>query len=159
MKIFDIPVETVAGLNETLSPYKGKVVLIVNIASKCGFTPQLDGLQKLYDDYKEDGLEIIGFPCNQFLFQSPEDNKEMVEFCQLNYGVTFDVFAKLDVKGKKQSPLYEYLVKESPVRKGKKVRWNFEKFLIDREGNIVNRYLPKTKPEDIEKDILAYLKK
>lgn len=153
MSLFDIVVETVEGLEVTLEDYKDKVVLIVNVASKCGYTPQLLGLEKVYKKYKDQGFVIIGFPCNQFLKQSPGTNTEILNFCQSNYGVTFPIFGKLDVKGRNQSPLYKYLVEHSPVRQGKKVKWNFEKFLINRNGVIINRYLGKVTPEYIENDI------
>ncbi len=157
MKLYDITVETVQGLEKTLEEYKGKTLLVVNIASKCGFTPQLTGLEELYQKYKDQGFVILGFPCNQFLKQSPGSNTELLEFCQLNYGVTFDVFAKIDVKGKNQSELYQYLVEHAPNRQGKKVKWNFEKFLINKEGVIVHRYSPSIEPKDIDTDLAEIL--
>lgn len=151
--IYDIPVETIQGEMISLNKYKGKTLLIVNIASKCGYTPQLLGLEKLYKKYKDQNFMILGFPCNQFLRQAPGTNTELMNFCQTNYGVTFDIFGKLNVKGKEQSELYEYLINHSPIRKGKKVKWNFEKFLINKNGEIINRYLPKIEPEYLDGDI------
>jgi glutathione peroxidase len=153
MDLFDAKVETIEGLITTLEEHRGKVILIVNVASKCGYTPQLTGLEKLYKKYKDKNFIILGFPCNQFLLQAPGTNTEILNFCQMNYGVTFPVYAKLNVKGRKQSELYKYLVKHSPIRKNKKVQWNFEKFLINKNGVIVNRYLPKVEPEYIDNDI------
>jgi glutathione peroxidase len=157
MKIYDFKVETIEGLQTDLSKYKDKVLLIVNTATKCGYTPQLIGLEKLHKKYREKGFEVIGFPCNQFLKQAPGTNTEILTFCQHNYGVTFDIFGKLNVKGRKIHPLYKYLVKHSPIRIGKKVKWNFEKFLINRNGEIVGRYLPKVEPEYIDGDIKILL--
>lgn len=157
MGLFDIQVEDYQGKLTTLEEHKGKVILIVNTASKCGYTPQLERLQVLYDKYHDKGLEILGFPCNQFLKQSPGTITEILDFCRSNYGVTFPIYAKLNVKGRQQAPLYAYLTKHSPVRNKKKVKWNFEKFLINREGEIVNRFLPKIDPMDFEKDIQALL--
>jgi glutathione peroxidase len=153
MKLYDVKVQKMDGSEVLLEEYKGKVLLIVNTASKCGFTPQLEGLEALYEKYKDKGFVILGFPCNQFLRQDPGSNEEILEFCQLNYGVTFPMFAKLKVRGKEQSELYKYLLANTPVRKNKSIKWNFEKFLVDREGNIVNRFESKITPESIEKDI------
>ena len=151
--LFDIKVEQNTGLITTLEEHKGKVILIVNTASKCGFTPQLSGLQSLYEDYQEKGFVVLGFPCNQFLRQDPDTIQEITKFCRMNYGVSFPIYAKTHVKGRRQSDLYKYLVNNSKKRKGKKVSWNFEKFLIDREGNIVNRFLPKVAPNNLRNDI------
>lgn len=153
VELFNITVETIEGLERTLEEYKGKTVLIVNVASKCGYTPQLLGLEKLYQKYKDKDFVILGFPCNQFLKQSPGTNTEILHFCQTNYGVSFPIFGKLDVKGRNQSELYRYLIEHSPIRQGKKVKWNFEKFLINKNGSIINRYLGKVTPEYIDKDI------
>lgn len=153
MKLYDVKVQKMDGSEVLLEEYKGKVLLIVNTASKCGFTPQFEGLEALYEKYKDKGFVILGFPCNQFLRQDPGSNEEILEFCQLNYGVTFPMFAKLKVRGKEQSELYKYLLAYTPVRKNKSIKWNFEKFLVDREGNIVNRFESKITPESIEKDI------
>lgn len=157
MSIFEAVVETVEGLETTLEKYKGKTILIVNVASKCGYTPQLLGLERLYKKYQDKGFIIIGFPCNQFLRQAPGTNTEIMNFCQTNYGVSFPIYGKLNVKGLNQSDLYKYLVNNSPVRKHKKVKWNFEKFLINRNGVIINRYLPKVEPEYIDKDLQEIL--
>lgn len=157
MSFYDIEVEKSTGELVNLKEYEGKVVLIVNIASKCGYTPQLTGLQEVYERYKDDGLVILGFPCNQFLRQAPGTNTEILNFCQANYGVSFPVYGKLNVKGTKQSDLYKYLTENSPVKKGKKVKWNFEKFLINRHGEIINRYSSNVVPEYIKEDIKAIL--
>lgn len=153
MNIYDFTVTTATGEEKSLADYKGKVLVIVNVASKCGLTPQYKGLQALYDKYKEQGLEIIGFPCNQFLGQEPGSNEEIQEFCQMNYGVSFPVFAKIDVNGANAHPLYKYLTKETSGILGSAIKWNFTKFLIDREGNIVKRYAPKTEPEEMTEKI------
>ena len=157
MSIYDIKVQTMNQETVTLEAYKGKALLIVNTASKCGFTPQFDGLEKLYQDYKDQGLEILGFPCGQFMKQEFDDDSKILEFCQLNYGVTFPMFHKLDVKGKNQSELFKYLLQNTPVRKNKSVKWNFEKFLVNKDGEIVNRYLSTKKPADLKQDIEAVL--
>jgi len=142
---------------KSMSDYKGKVVLVVNTASKWGFTPQLKGLEALYDKYQEQGLEIIGFPCNQFKEQDPGTNEEIKSFCEINYGVTFEIFQKIDVKGKNQHPLYKYLINEKKGLLGNDIKWNFTKFLIDREGNVIKRFASAITPEKIEKDIKALL--
>lgn len=153
MILYDVKVKKMDGSEVLLEEYKGKVLFIVNTASKCGFTPQFEGLEALYEKYADKGFVILGFPCNQFLRQDPGTNEEIIEFCQLNYGVTFPMFAKLKVRGKEQSELYKYLLGNTPVRKNKSIKWNFEKFLVDREGNIVNRFESKITPKSIEKDI------
>ena len=153
MNIYDINVQTMKGEEVSLSEYKGKALLIVNTASKCGFTPQFETLEEVYKKYKDQDFEILGFPCNQFLHQDPGTDEEILSFCTLNYGVTFPMFHKIDVKGKNQSNLYKFLTEESPVRPGKKVKWNFEKFLINKQGEIVDRFLPNIKPLDIQDDI------
>lgn len=134
---------------------KGKVVLIVNTASKCGFTPQYEGLQKLYDTYKDKGLVVIGFPCNQFGGQEPDGEAKIEEFCQLNYGVSFPMMSKVDVNGKATHPVFVFL-KDSPNGGGllgDGIKWNFTKFLVDSQGEVMNRYAPQTKPEELAKDI------
>lgn len=153
MNIYDIEVINMNGDKIKLVDFKGNVILIVNTASKCGFTKQFSGLESLYNKFKEKGFVILGFPCNQFLNQDPGTNEEILEFCQLNFGVTFPMFAKLDVRGKNQSELYRFLVKNSPVLKGKSIKWNFEKFLINRDGEIFNRFVSKVTPSEIEKEI------
>ena len=141
----------------SLEDYRGQVLLIVNTASKCGFTPQFAGLEKLYKDYQEQGLTILGFPCNQFGKQDPGSNDEIQEFCQLNYGVSFPVFGKIDVNGSNADPLFDYLKTAAPGTLGKRIEWNFTKFLINRDGEVVKRYAPTTKPEAIAADIEAVL--
>ncbi len=152
MKIYDFVVNDIYGFQKKLSDFEGKVLLVVNTASKCGFTPQYEGLEKLYKKYKDNGFEILAFPANNFLNQEPGSNEEIKEFCSTNYDVSFPIFEKISVKGKNQHPLYKYLTEETGEFKGK-IRWNFDKFLIDREGNVINRFKPKIKPENIEKQI------
>lgn len=154
MSVYDYEARTSKGEEVKLSDYRGKVVLIVNTASKCGFTPQFQGLQELYDKYHDRGLEILGFPSNQFMEQDPGSNDEILEFCQLNYGVKFPMFEKTDVKGDNAHPLFRYLSDEAPGLMGSKsVKWNFTKFLIDKEGTPVKRFAPQTSPDQLEKDI------
>lgn len=155
--LYDIKVRD-GELNEvSLSEYKGYVMLIVNTASKCGFTPQLKELEELYQSYKDKKFIVLGFPCNQFGNQEPGTNEEIVGFCQLNYGVTFPVMAKIDVNGDKQSELFQYLKKQSGGMFCEAIKWNFTKFLIDREGKVVQRFAPMKKPKDIAKRIEALL--
>ncbi|HOO43740.1 MAG TPA: glutathione peroxidase [Bacillota bacterium] len=153
MNLYDIQVKKMDGTFITLNQYKGKVLLIVNTASKCGFTPQFKGLEELYQTYKDKDFVILGFPCNQFLHQDPGTDKEILEFCQLNYGVTFPMFSKIDVRGKSQHELYQYLISKSPVLTGKSIKWNFEKFLVDKNGEIVNRFISKVTPKEIASSI------
>jgi glutathione peroxidase len=146
--IYDFTVQNANGEDVQLSEYKGKVILLVNVASKCGFTSQYEGLQRLYEKYNEQDFVILGFPANNFLNQEPGTNEEIQEFCRLNYGVTFPVFAKISVNGKDIHPLYKYLTdKKANHDFGGKISWNFNKFLIDREGNIINRFGSRTEPE------------
>jgi len=133
-----------------MESYKGKTVLVVNTASKCGFTPQYEGLEELYQKYKDKGLVVLGFPCNQFGNQEPGDEKSIAEGCVLNYGVTFPMFSKIDVNGENAHPIYKYLKNELGGMFGKKIKWNFTKFLIDAEGRPVKRFAPITKPEKLE---------
>lgn len=151
------------GQEYPLSQHKGKVVLAVNTASKCGFTPQFQGLEKVYKDITEkypNDFVIIGFPSNQFGGQDPGSNDEIQEFCQVNYGVTFPVLGKTDVNGDKAEPVYSWMKNEKPGLLGlQRIKWNFEKFLIDREGKVVNRWASTSKPESIEKDIVALIEK
>lgn len=149
--LYTIEVKTIAGETAKLDAYKGKVLLIVNTASKCGFTGQYDGLQKLYESHKDQGLVILGFPSNDFLKQEPGSNEEIQSFCKLNYGVTFPMFEKISVKGKQQHPLYAYLTSKTtdPEFAGK-ISWNFNKFLISRDGKIVARFGSRTSPDDKE---------
>jgi len=145
--IYDFTMEDISGNEVELEGYKGKVILIVNTASKCGFTYQYEGLEKLYETYKDSGLVILGFPANNFLKQEPGSDEEIATFCRLNYGVTFLMFSKISVKGKDIHPLYEYLTsKESDHEFGGKISWNFNKFLISRDGKIINRFGSKVKP-------------
>ncbi|MDX8046334.1 glutathione peroxidase [Gracilibacillus sp. S3-1-1] len=159
MSLFDISIETVQGTDTTVQEYKTKAMIIVNTASKCGFTPQFDGLQHLYEKYKDDGLQILGFPSNQFMNQEPGSSTDAEEYCRLNYGVTFPMFAKTDVRGKTAHPLFQHLTKEAPGIISDQIKWNFTKFLIDADGNVVKRYAPKTQPEEMEKDIIELLQK
>lgn len=149
MSIYDINITTANGEEKSLADYQGKVLLIVNVASKCGFTPQYKGLQELYEKYKGQGLEILGFPCNQFLGQEPGSNEEIQDFCQVNYGVSFPVFAKIDVNGTNAHPLYKHLTKEASGILGGAIKWNFTKFLVDQNGKVVKRYAPNTEPEKL----------
>ena len=144
--VYDFNVQTVDGEATTLRPYKGKVLLIVNVASKCGLTPQYADLQALYDKYKDRGLEILAFPANNFLAQEPGSNSEIKQFCQSNYQVNFPIFAKISVKGKDMHPLYRYLTKKSENgRLDAPVTWNFQKFLINRQGEVLESFSPRTK--------------
>lgn len=145
MNIYDFTMKDNKGNDIPLSEYKGKVLLVVNTATHCGFTPQYNGLQKLYEDYNEQGFEILDFPCNQFAFQAPESDAKIGQVCSLKYGVTFKQFAKIKVNGKNEHPLYTYLKSQ----KGDKIKWNFTKFLIDREGNVVERFESKVTPAEI----------
>ena len=153
-RIAGISVTTAEGTPADLSPYAGKVLLIVNVASKCGFTPQYAGLEALHRKFGDRGFEVLGFPCNQFGAQEPGDAAEIADFCSLTYDVTFPVFGKIDVNGPNAAPLYRWLKKQAPGLLGTEgIKWNFTKFLIDREGNVVERYAPQTKPEEIAGDI------
>ena len=152
--IYDFSAEKIEGGTQALSDYAGKVVLIVNTASKCGFTPQFEGLEKVYEKYKDQGFVVLGFPCNQFVSQDPGSNTDIGEFCQRNYGVSFPMFAKIDVNGSDAHPLYKYLTKEAKGLLGTEaVKWNFTKFLVGRDGNVIDRYATATKPEAMVKDI------
>lgn len=152
--IYDFSCATPGGEDKSLADYKGKVVLVVNTASKCGFTPQFAGLEELYQKYKDRGLEILGFPCNQFGNQDPGSNDEITEFCQLNYGVSFPMFGKIEVNGSGTDPLYDHLKSEAPGALGtKRIKWNFTKFLVDPSGKVLKRYAPVDKPSAIAKDI------
>ena len=154
----DFTVETNSGEALPLKQFAGEVVLVVNTASKCGFTPQYDGLEKLHQQYGERGLRILAFPCNQFGNQEPGDAEEIAQFCKVNYGVSFPLMAKVDVNGDNASPLFDWLKAEAPGFMGSKsVKWNFTKFLIDRDGQVVKRYAPQDGPGVIAKDIEALL--
>ncbi len=158
MNIYDIKIKEMTGSEIKLEEYKGKVLLIVNTATSCGFTPQYTGLQELYNKYHEEGLEILDFPCNQFANQAPDSNEEIHAFCTGRFGITFKQFAKIDVNGKNASELYKYLKSNSSSILGKSIKWNFTKFLVDKEGNVVSRYAPTVKPEDLEDKIKDLLK-
>jgi glutathione peroxidase len=158
MTVHDFKAKAIDGREVLLSDYQGKVLLIVNVASKCAFTPQYTGLQKLYDQYKKSGFEVLGFPCNQFGHQEPGQESDIQTFCDLTYGVRFPMFSKIDVNGPKAHPVFEFLKRAKPGFLGTKgIKWNFTKFLIDRAGNPLKRYSPKTDPGVIGKDIQAAL--
>lgn len=152
--IYDIPVKTIDGEETTLAPYRGQVLLVVNVASRCGFTGQYAGLEELYRFYKDRGLAVLGFPCNQFLSQEPDNETEIKKFCSLKYDVTFPMFAKIDVNGKAEHPLYAHL---KGAARGflwsRAIKWNFTKFLVDRDGNVVRRYATMTEPKKLARGI------
>lgn len=151
--IYQFEAELLEGGTQSLSEFEGKVILIVNTASKCGFTPQFHGLENVYEKYKDQGLVVLGFPCNQFGSQDPGSNEEIGEFCQRNYGVSFPMFAKVDVKGPEAHAIFRYLTRETKGFINRNIKWNFTKFLIGRDGQILGRYAPTTKPESLEADI------
>ncbi len=178
-KIYDFKTKSNRGAEVDFAQFEGKVLLVVNTASKCGFTPQYDGLEALYQKYKDQGLVIVGFPCDQFAGQEPGSNDEIAEFCRINHGVTFPLMAKTDVNGPNAEPVFEYLKEQAPTeeysglkakatrtmlkglsksaKKDSDILWNFTKFLVNRDGSVVKRYAPVVKPEDIEKDIQGML--
>lgn len=152
--LYDFEALTIEGKPAPLSTYKGKVVVVVNTASQCGLTPQYKGLQELYDKYHALGLEILGFPCNQFGSQEPGTEKEIASFCETSFGVSFPMFSKIDVNGDAAHPLYQWMKEEKPGLLGSKdIKWNFGKFLINREGQVVERFAPTTSPADMSADI------
>jgi glutathione peroxidase len=156
--IYEIPVTTIDGKPETLAPFRDQVLLIVNVASRCGFTPQYAGLEQLYRHHKDQGFAVLGFPCDQFLHQEPGDEAEIQGFCSRTYDVTFPMFAKVKVNGPETHPLYQYLKNAKRGLLGTKgIKWNFGKFLVDRTGNVVRRYSMFDKPESIERDVVALL--
>lgn len=156
---YDFSAKSITGETVSMATYKGKVLLIVNVASKCGFTPQYEGLEKLYQDHKGQGLEILGFPCNQFGKQEPGTPAEIQNFCKVNFGVTFPLFEKIDVNGDHTHPLYVYLKDKAPgFLSTESIKWNFTKFLVDKKGNIITRYGSSTKPEELKQDIEKLLK-
>jgi len=158
VSIYDFEALTITGEEVSLSDYKGQVVLIVNTASECGYTPQFSGLQSLYEQLSNDGFVVLGFPCNQFGKQDPGDEQQISQFCELNYGVSFPMFSKIDVNGRNAHPLFNYLKDNARgVLGSKSIKWNFTKFLINREGEVVNRYATNDKPESIKADIQALL--
>jgi glutathione peroxidase len=149
MSVYEYTVKTAAGTEQTLEQYQGKVLLVVNTASKCGFTPQYEDLEKLYEQYHSKGLEILAFPCDQFAHQEPGTDEEIQAFCKVNYGVTFPVFAKIDVNGKSAHPLFVFLRGQKKGLFGNPIKWNFTKFLFDREGKFIDRFEPAVKPQEI----------
>lgn len=153
MNIYDFKVKDGKGNEVSLEEYKGKILLVVNTATGCGFTPQYEGLEDLYQQYQSQGFEILDFPCNQFGNQAPGTNEEISSFCTLKYGVSFQQFSKIDVNGEKESPLYTYLKEQKGGILGGTIKWNFTKFLVDREGRIVSRFAPTVTPEAMKKDI------
>jgi glutathione peroxidase len=169
MSVYDYKAKTIRGTEVSLADYKGKVLLIVNTASKCGLTPQYSGLQKLYEQFKDQGLIVLGFPSNQFGGQEPGTNEEVNTFCQINYGVTFPLFEKIEVKDENKHPLFAYLTEEAPFEgsdqnnpadkmlQNDEIKWNFTKFLIDREGQVVKRFESPIDPLDIAPEIQALL--
>lgn len=157
MSIYDYKVTDAEGNEVSMKDYEGKVLLIVNTATGCGFTPQYEGLQDLYEKYQEKGLEILDFPCNQFGNQAPGTEEEIEDFCQSRYGVTFKMFKKIEVNGENEEPLYTYLKSQQGGMLGSKIKWNFTKFLVDRNGNVVERFAPTTTPDKIEEKVAALL--
>ncbi|MDN5892976.1 MAG: glutathione peroxidase [Nocardioides sp.] len=157
--LHDFTATTLAGEDQRLDAWQGQVVLVVNTASKCGFTPQFEGLERLHEEYADSGLAVLGFPCNQFANQDPGDAEEIGAFCQQNYGVSFPMFEKVEVNGSNAHPLYQWLRSEKGGVLGSRIKWNFTKFLVGRDGRVIERYAPTTKPEkiagDIEKAIAA----
>lgn len=157
MNIYDFNAKDIKGGDVKLDKFKGKTLLVVNTATGCGFTPQYEGLEALYKKYKDKGLEVLDFPCNQFAHQAPGTNSEIAHFCKLKYDVSFPQFAKIEVNGENEHPLYTYLKNEKRGVFGKSIKWNFTKFLIDKQGNVIKRYAPTTTPAKIEKDIIKIL--
>ncbi|MBQ2847809.1 MAG: glutathione peroxidase [Clostridia bacterium] len=153
MNIYDFKVKAQDGSDVSLADYKGKVLLIVNTATGCGFTPQYDGLQDLYEKYQPQGFEILDFPCNQFANQAPGDDGEIHSFCTGRYGITFPQFSKIDVNGKNESPLFRYLKSQKSGIMGRNIKWNFTKFLVDKNGNVIDRFAPTVTPDKIESRI------
>ena len=157
MSVYDFVMKDAEGVDVPLEYFRGKVLLIVNTATGCGFTPQYNGLEELYEKYRDQGLEILDFPCNQFGEQAPGTDAEISEFCAINFGVSFKQFSKIEVNGENEAPLYTYLKNEKGGILGTKIKWNFNKFLVDREGNVVERYAPTVTPERMESKIVELL--
>jgi glutathione peroxidase len=156
--VYDFSAQTIDGRSQSLDAYRGQVLLIVNVASKCGYTPQYAGLEALYQKHKDQGLAILGFPCDQFGHQEPGDEAEIKNFCSLNYGVSFPLFAKIHVNGADAHPLYKFLKEQKKGLLGSEaIKWNFTKFLVDRNGAVVKRYAPQDKPESLDKDLAPLL--
>ncbi len=154
---YQLSAKSLQGKEIKMEDYKGKTVLVVNTASKCGLTPQYEGLENLYEKYKDKGLVVLGFPCNQFANQEPGDEKSISEGCIINYGVTFPMFSKIDVNGETAHPIFKYLKSKLTGTLGSKIKWNFTKFLVDKEGNPVKRFSPTTKPEKIDKYLESFM--
>lgn len=154
---YQLKAKTPSGQEISMAEFKGKVILIVNTATKCGLAPQFEGLEKLHQQYKDKGLVVLGFPCNQFLSQEPETNETMVESCQINFGVTFQLYEKCDVNGPNTHPVFKYLKKKLGGWFGSRIKWNFTKFLVDKNGHPVKRYAPTVKPEAMEGEIIKQL--
>jgi len=159
MNIYDFKVKDSSGEEVSMGNYKGKVLVIVNTATNCGFAPQLDGLQNLYEDFGNEKFEVLAFPSNQFVNQEPRSNEEIKAFCTLNFGVDFPIFDKIDVNGDNADPLFKYLKESSPGLMGNAVKWNFTKFLVDSKGNVVERFAPTIKPEKMADKIKILLEK
>jgi glutathione peroxidase len=157
MNIYDFTMKDITGQNVSLQEYKGKVILIVNTATGCGFTPPYDGLEMLYKKYRDRGFEVLDFPCNQFGNQAPESEAEIASICKLRFDVSFKQFSKIEVNGKNEAPLYAYLKSQKSTPLGKNIKWNFTKFLIGRDGAVIARFAPAVKPEDIEEKIVSLL--
>lgn len=157
MGIYDYKVKDKQGEEVSIKDYEGKVLLIVNTATGCGFTPQFDGLQDLYEKYREQGFEILDFPCNQFGNQAPGSDEEIMDFCNSRYGITFPQFAKIDVNGENEEPLFTYLKSQKSGLMGSRIKWNFTKFLVDRSGKVVGRYAPTTTPEALDEEVAKVL--
>ena len=157
MNFYNFKAKLLQGKEVSMKDYTGKVILVVNTASKCGFTPQYEGLEKLYKEYQDKGLVILGFPCNQFGSQEPGNAQDITKFCTVNYGVTFPMFSKIEVNGENADPIYKFLKVELPGTLGNEIKWNFTKFLLDRKGKPIKRYGSIVKPEDITKDIVKLL--
>ena len=156
-KIYDFKAQSNKGAEVDFAQFEGKVLMIVNTASKCGFTPQYDGLEALFQKYKDQGFVIIGFPCDQFAHQEPGSDEQIAEFCRINHGVTFPLMKKIDVNGKDAHPIYKYLKSEAKGLISSSIKWNFTKFLINRDGTIIKRYAPTVTPAKMENDIIAML--
>lgn len=157
--IFDFSARAIDGTDKRLADYRGKVLLVVNTASRCGFTPQYEGLEKIYREYRDRGFEVLGFPCNQFAGQEPEGEKEIKEFCSLRFNVSFPMFSKIEVNGRGTHPLYAFLKKKAGGFLSGNVKWNFTKFLVDRDGIPVRRFPPSAEPTTLRSDIEALLQK
>lgn len=153
MSVYEFSAKTIEGPDKSLKDYEGKVLLIVNTASECGFTPQFEGLQDLYEKYQNQGFEVLGFPCNQFKNQDPGTDEQIFSFCEDNYGVSFQMFSKVDVKGEHAHPLFTYLTEQAKGLLTKEIKWNFTKFLVNKQGEVIDRFAPQTEPKSLEKDI------